>query len=48
MLGNNAFDKCGYMCWFVKRYKDDEIVLSGCGDDEYIFRKDTDKLESFM
>ena len=48
MLGNNAFDKCGFMCWFVKRYKDDEIVLSGCGDDEYIFRKDMDKLESFM
>lgn len=26
--------------WTVKRYNDDEIVLNGCGDDEYIYRRD--------
>lgn len=31
----------------VKRYSDDEIVLSGCGGDEYIYRKDDKRNEIF-
>ena len=27
------------LSWSVKRYTDDEIVLQGCGDDEYIYRR---------
>ena len=27
------------LMWCVKRYTDDEIVLQGCGDDEYIYRR---------
>ena len=30
------------LMWCVKRYSDDEIVLQGCGDDEYTYRR-TDK-----
>ena len=29
--------------WPVKRCSDSEIVLQGCGDDEYIYRSDTVK-----
>jgi len=38
---------CGLHTWFVKRYKDDEIVLAGCGDDEYIYRKNEGKFERY-
>lgn len=34
--------------WCVKRYTDDEIVLQGCGDDEYIYRRDEEKTERFV
>ena len=33
--------------WCVKRYTDDEIVLQGCEDDEYIYRRDDSKTERF-
>ena len=46
-LGQNTNGSCGYTCWFIKRYKDDEIVLDGCGEEEYIFRKNEYKLERF-
>ena len=31
----------------VKRYTDDEIVLQGCGDDEYFYRRDAQMSERF-
>lgn len=46
-LGGNTNGACSFNCWFVKRYKNDEIVLDGCGGDEYIFRKNEGKLERF-
>ena len=46
-FGEKTFDSCRYNCWFVKRYKNEEIVLDGCGKDEYIYRKNTWKLERF-
>lgn len=35
------------LMWCVKRYTDDEIVLQGCGDDEYIFRRTDRRTEQF-
>ena len=46
-LGGNTDGQCGYLCWFVKRYKNEEIVLSGCGGEEYVFRKNDGKMERF-
>ena len=46
-LGGNTNGQCGYLCWFVKRYKNEEIVLSGCGGEVYIFRKNDLKMERF-
>ncbi len=46
-VGQHTNDSCGYNWWFIKRYKEDEIVLCGCGGDEYIFRKNEYKLERF-
>ena len=34
------------MC--IKRYSDDEIVLHGCGGDEYSYRRDTPHVERFV
>lgn len=34
--------------WFVKRYKDSEIVLDGCGGDEYVFRMNDSMYERFV
>jgi len=34
--------------WFVKRYCEDEIVLAGCGNDEYIYRRNEEKFERFV
>jgi hypothetical protein len=31
----------------VKRYTDDEIVLQGCGDDEYVYRRTDPRNERF-
>lgn len=45
--GENNYGSCSFNCWFVKRYKNDEIVLDGCGGDEYIYRKNTWKPERF-
>ncbi|MDE7299886.1 MAG: helix-turn-helix domain-containing protein [Lachnospiraceae bacterium] len=36
------------MMWCVKRYTDDEIVLQGCGDDEYTYRRTDKRTEQFM
>lgn len=35
------------MMWCVKRYTDDEIVLQGCGEDEYTFRRTDIRNEQF-
>lgn len=35
------------LMWCIKRYTDDEIVLQGCGDDEYVFRRLDKRIESF-
>lgn len=45
--GNTDGESCG-LYWFVKRYSEDEIVLDGCGPDEYIYRKDECQYERFM
>ncbi len=37
---------CGTV-WTVKRYNDDEIVLNGCGGDEYIYRRDRTYTERY-
>ena len=37
----------GYI-WAVKRYTDDMIVLQGCGEDEYTYRRDEQKEEAFI
>lgn len=34
--------------WPVKRCSDDEIVLFGCGGDEYVYRRDNQKSEYFL
>lgn len=35
------------LMWCVKRYSDDEIVLQGCGDDEYTYRRTDKRNEQF-
>lgn len=35
-------------CWFVKRYQDDEIVLHGCSEEEYVYRMEDSKYERFI
>ncbi len=35
------------LMWCVKRYSDDEIVLQGCGDDEYTYRRTDKRSEQF-
>ena len=35
------------LMWCVKRYTDDEIVLQGCGEDEYIYRRTDIRTEQF-
>lgn len=45
-LGKCVETNKGYM-WCVKRYTDDEIVLQGCGDDEYTFRRTDKRSEQF-
>lgn len=36
------------LMWCVKRYTEDEIVLQGCGDDEYTYRRDDKRTEQFV
>ncbi len=33
--------------WPLKRFNDDEIVLNGCGDEEYIYTRNKEKSEYF-
>ena len=35
------------LMWCVKRYTNDEIVLQGCGDDEYTYRRKDKRTEQF-
>lgn len=37
----------GYLLWGVKRYTNDEIVLQGCGNDEYSYHRNADRDEMF-
>ena len=45
-LGKCLMTTKGLM-WCVKRYTDDEIVLQGCGDDEYTYRRTDKRTEQF-
>jgi len=36
------------LMWCVKRYTDDVIVLQGCGDDEYTYRRTDRRTEQFV
>ncbi len=45
-LGKCLMTTKGLM-WCVKRYTDDEIVLQGCGDDEYTYRRTGKRTEQF-
>ena len=45
-LGKCIMTTKGLM-WCVKRYTDDEIVLQGCGDDEYTYRRGDRRTERF-
>lgn len=38
----------GTLMWCVKRYSDDEIVLQGCGGDDYIYRRNEKRTERFV
>lgn len=46
-LGQCVQTSQGFL-WCVKRYTDDEIVLQGCGDDEYIYRRHDKRTERFL
>lgn len=46
-LGKCVDTSTGFM-WCVKRYTDDEIVLQGCGDDEYVYRRTDKRTEQFL
>lgn len=35
------------LMWCVKRYTDEQIVLQGCGTDEYIYRRNDRRTEQF-
>jgi len=35
------------LMWCIKRYTDDEIILQGCGDDEYTYRRTDKRTERF-
>jgi len=45
--GSCILTKDGYF-WEIKRHTDDEIVLQGCGDDEYFYYRDTYMTERFF
>lgn len=47
VLGGCVQTKEGLL-WCVKRYHDEEIVLQGCGEDEYIYRRDEIKTEALL
>lgn len=35
------------LVWGLKRYTDDQIVLQGCGDDEYFYNREEKRAEIF-
>ncbi len=43
----NTLESKSDFVWTVKRYNDDEIVLNGCGDDEYVYRRDRKYTERY-
>lgn len=45
-LGKCLMTTKGLM-WCIKRYTDDEIVLQGCGNDEYTYRRTDKRTEQF-
>ena len=45
-LGKCLITTKGLM-WCIKRYTDDEIVLQGCGDNDYIYRRTDRRTEQF-
>ncbi len=45
-LGKCLVTSKGLM-WCVRRYTDDEVVLQGCGDDEYIYSRTEKRTEQF-
>ena len=46
-LGKCVRTRQGYL-WCVKRYTDEEIVLQGCGEDEYVYRRGDGRTERFV
>ena len=46
-LGKCLMTTKGLM-WCIKRYTDDEIVLQGCGDSEYTYRRADKRTEQFI
>lgn len=44
--GKCTFSNGGFY-WPVKRYTDDEIVLQGCNDDEYVYKGNKNLVERF-
>lgn len=45
-LGKCVQTDMGYL-WCLKCYTDDQIVLQGCGDDEYFYRREDKRTETF-
>lgn len=45
-IGKCIMTSSGIM-WCIKRYTDEEIVLQGCGDDEYTYRRNDNRAEQF-
>ena len=46
-VGECVMTSKGYI-WAVKRYTDEMIALQGCGEDEYTYRRDGQKEETFI
>ena len=46
-LGRKVVTENNGLLFEVKRYTDDEIVLQGCGDDEYFYYRDVSMTERF-
>lgn len=47
-LGCVVKDKTGNYAWYVKCYSDTEIVLAGCGGEEYRYKMNDTKYERFV
>lgn len=46
-MGECVRSRQGYLLWCLKRYTEDEIVLQGCGSDEYTYRRVCERDEVF-